>query len=246
MSQLNRILIKFKNVYNKIVKEQTIKICIYASLLIFLPGLLIAVLIAFFFGANSYSIIDNYISDLGSIRHTPAPLVLDTIAMVTGILIVPIFFYLAKIILSNNKEIIFNSNESILRRIFYVYIDINGFIGLFSLITASIGLFGIGLFSEDRTTELGLHIAFSGIVFGGLAIGALFNGIAIALKKTIFPRFLGIYMVIGPGTATILFMLHPESVTLQFLEWIMLFSAFFWLIPVVFIILNNFKLKQSH
>jgi len=242
MSQLNHIIIKFKNAYYKFVNEKAVKICIYASLLTFLPGLLIALLIAFFFGPNSYNIIDNYISDLGSIRYTPAPLILDTIAMVTAILLVPVYSYLAKIILSNTKDIIFNSNESILRRIFYTYIDIHGFFGFLSLITASIGLFGIGLFSEDRTTELGLHFTFSIIVFAGLAFGALFNGIAILLKKTIFPRFLGFYMMIGPFIVTILFIFPPNSVTLQFLEWTMLISAFLWLIPIAFIILNNFRI----
>lgn len=246
MSQGNLTLKKFKGIYNKLVKEKIIKISIYSSLMIFLPGLFIAVLIAFFFGPESYSIIDNYISDLGSIRFTPTPFILDTIAMLTAILLVPIYFYILKILLSNTKSIIFGSNESVIKKVFYIYIDIHAFLGLISLLTASIGLFGIGLFSEDRTTALGLHFIFSVIVFAGLAFGALFNGLAILLRDTIFPRLLGLYMMIGPFTSSILFVFPPNSVTLPFLEWIMLFSAFLWLIPVAFIILYKIRSINTH
>ena len=99
------------------------------------------------------------------------------------------------------------------------------------------------MFSEDRTTKLGLHFTFSVIVFAGLAIGAFFNGIAILfhLKKTLFPRLLGLYMMVGPFIATILFIFPPITTTRSFLEWMMLFSAFIWLIPVAFLILRSFK-----
>jgi hypothetical protein len=109
-------------------------------------------------------------------------------------------------------------------------------------------LFGIGLFSEDRTTELGLHFTFSIIVFAGLAFGALFNGIAILLKleKTIFPRLLGLYMMIGPFTASVLFVFPPNSVTRPFLEWMMLLAAVLWLIPQSLLILKNFKSTKSY
>ena len=139
-------------------------------------------LIAYFFGPESYNIIDNYISDLGSIRYTPAPFILDAIAMTTACFLVPIVFYITKVIVSDTKSIIFNSKESFFKRIFYIYIDLHAFFGLLSLLSGAVGLFGVGLFSEDRTTELGLHFTFSIIVFAGLAFGALFNGIAMLLK----------------------------------------------------------------
>jgi len=194
-------------------------------------------------GPESYNIIDNYISDLGSIRYTPAPFILDAIAMTTACFRVPVFFYIAKIIVSDTKNVIFNSNKSIFKRILCIYIDLHAFFGLLSLLSGAVGLFGIGLFSEDRTTELGLHFAFSIIVFAGLAFGALFNGIAILfkLKKTMFPRLLGLYMMVGPFTAGILFLFPPSSVTRPFLEWMMLLAAFLWLIPESLLILKNFK-----
>jgi hypothetical protein len=243
MSQINLLFMKTNRLFNHFLNQKLIKICIYVSILTFLPGLLIGVLIAYFFGPESYNIIDNYISDLGSIRYTPAPFVLDAITMTTACFLVPVFFYITKIIVSDTKNIIFNSNKSIFKRIFCIYIDLHAFFGLLSLLSGVVGLFGIGLFSEDRTTELGLHYTFSIIVFAGLAFGALFNGIAILLKlkKTMFPRLLGLYMMIGPFTASVLFLFPPNSVTRPFLEWMMLLAAILWLIPQSLLILKNFK-----
>ncbi len=243
MSQLNLLFMKINRLFNRFLNQKLIKICIYVSLLTFLPGLLIGLLIAYFIGPESYNIINNYISDLGSIRYTPAPFVLDAIAMTTACFLVPIYIYITKIIVSDTKNIIFNSNKSIFKRILCIFIDLHAFFGLLSLLSGAVGLFGIGLFSEDRTTELGLHFTFSIIVFAGLAFGALFNGIAILLKlkKTIFPRLLGLYMMIGPFTASVLFLFPPNSVTRPFLEWMMLLAAILWLIPQSLLILKNFK-----
>lgn len=243
MCQLNLLFMKINRLFNHFLNQKLIKICIYVSLITFLPGLLIGVLIAYFFGPESYNIIDNYISDLGSIRYTPAPFVLDAIAITTACFLVPVFFYITKIIVSDTKSIIFNSDKSIFKRIFCIYIDLNAFFGLLSLLSGAVGLFGIGLFSEDRTTELGLHYTFSIIVFAGLAFGALFNGITILLKlkKTMFPRILGLYMMVGPFIASVLFLFPPNSVTRPFLEWMMLLAASLWLVPESLLILKNFK-----
>jgi len=228
-------------IFNKIVQPKVVKICIYVSNILFLSGLLIGALIAVFFGPEGYNIIDNYISDLGSFRYTPTPFILDSIAMITAFFLVPIFFYLYKKLISGEKEIIFESSKPLSTRIFNLFITINIIMGLICLIIAAIGLFGIGLFSEDRTTELGLHYFFSIVVFAGLATGALFNGIAIFLKKSIYPRLLGLYMMIGPLTVALLFVFPPPSTTLPFLEWMMLFAAFLWLIPLSIIILKELR-----
>lgn len=229
------------HIFNKIVQPKIVKICIYVSNILFLSGLLIGALIAVFFGPEGYNIIDNYISDLGSFRYTPTPFILDSIAMITAFFLVPIFFYVYKKLISGKKDIIFDSSVPLPKRVFNLFIAINIFIGFICLIIAAIGLFGIGLFSEDRTTELGLHYFFSIVVFAGLATGALFNGIAIFLKKSIYPRLLGLYMMIGPITVALLFVFPPPSTTLPFLEWMMLFAAFLWLIPLSIIILKELR-----
>lgn len=231
-------------VFNKIVQPRVIKICIYVSNLLFLGGLLIGALIAVFFGPEGYNIIDNYISDLGSFRYTPTPFILDSIAMITAFFLVPIFLYSYKELIAGKKEVVFDSTNPFSKRIFNFFVLINIILGLVCLIIAAIGLFGIGLFSEDRSTELGLHYIFSIIVFTGLAAGALFNGIAILLKKSIYPRFLGAYMIVGPPTAAILFVFPPPLTTLPFLEWMMLFAAFLWLIPLSIIILQKLRKEK--
>ena len=230
-----------KGFLNKIVKPKIVKICIYLSLCLFLIGLLIGVIVAAVFGPEGYNIIDNYISDLGSFRYTPTPFILDSIAMITAFLLVPIFLYSYKNLISGIKKVVFNSNNSLSRRIFNAFIAFNIFLGLVCLIIAVVGLFGVGLFSEDRSTELSLHYIFSIIVFGGLATGALFNGLAILLRKSIYPRLLGLYMLIVPPTVAILFVFPPPMVTLPFLEWMMLFGAFLWLIPEALIILRKLR-----
>lgn len=231
-------------IFNKIVQPRVIKICIYVSNLLFLGGLLIGALIAVFFGPEGYNIIDNYISDLGSFRYTPTPFILDSIAMITAFFLVPIFLYSYKELIAGKKEVVFDSTNPFSKRIFNFFVLINIILGLVCLIIAAIGLFGIGLFSEDRSTELGLHYIFSIIVFTGLAAGALFNGIAILLKKSIYPRFLGAYMIVGPPTAAILFVFPPPLTTLPFLEWMMLFAAFLWLIPLSIIILQKLRKEK--
>jgi len=232
------------SILNKIVQPKVVKICIYVSNLLFLSGLLIGALIAVFFGPEGYNIIDNYISDLGSFRYTPTPFILDSIAMITAFFLLPIFLYSYKKLISGKKEIIFDSNKPLLKRIFNLFVAINVIIGLICLIVAAVGLFGIGLFSEDRTTELGLHYFFSIVVFSGLATGALFNGVAIVLKKSIYPRFLGAYMMVGPLTVALLFVFPPPSTTLPFLEWMMLFAAFLWLIPLSILILQKLRKEE--
>ncbi|MFX1356389.1 MAG: hypothetical protein ACFFA8_03815 [Promethearchaeota archaeon] len=197
---------------------------------IFLTGLLIGVIIAYVFGPESYNIWDNYISDLGSFRYTPVPFILDIIAMVTAVLLIPIFFYLSKEILSKEVPLLLNQNQALSRKIYHLIIIIFGFFGFIAFLFTVIGLFGIGLFSEDRTTELGLHFLFSIVVFSGLTFAALFNGVVILLKKTIFPKLMGLYMMIGPFTAGFLF-IFPPLYTRPFFEWMMLFAAFLWLIP---------------
>ena len=123
MRQLNLLFMKISRLFNHFLNQTLIKTCVYVSLITFLPGLLIGVLIAYFLGPESYNIIDNYVSDLGSIRYTPAPFVLDAIAMTTACFLIPVFFYIAKMIVSDTKNVIFNSNKSIIKRILCIYID---------------------------------------------------------------------------------------------------------------------------
>ncbi|NHJ25312.1 MAG: hypothetical protein EAX89_12095 [Candidatus Lokiarchaeota archaeon] len=231
----------FKRFYKLLVEPNLVKLTIRINLFTFIPGLAICVLIATLVGPQGYTIWNQYISDLGSLNVTPVPYLFDIIVMTGAILIIPAFLYNFKFLILNSPKIILDSNEKFLKRFFHLIIVFNAILGLFFLLVGSIGLFGIGIFSVDRTTQFNLHFIFSVLVFTGLIFGALFEGITITLKKAICPRFLGLYMIIGPFVAGLLFLNPPPIVTEPFLEWVMLFAQQIWLIPAAFYTLHQIK-----
>ena len=195
-----------------------------------------SVITAFFFGPESYNIWNNYISDLGSFNYTPLPFILDFIAMSTALLLIPIFIFFTRLLYKNPKEEIYG-----FWRIFYILMRVIIVIGFIFLILAVIGLFGIGLFSEDRTTELGLHIFFSYIVFGAFSFSAIFIGVVILLKKTPFFRPIGLFMIFSTPSMGILFIINPHFFTREFIEWMLFISIVIWLLPINFIIQKKVK-----
>ncbi|MFX1586552.1 MAG: DUF998 domain-containing protein [Promethearchaeota archaeon] len=242
MSQLNCIIIKFKNIYDKFLNEKVVKFCIISSLFIFLSGLFIATIIAVNFGPRGYNIWDNFISDLGSLRYTPAPFILDITFMITAVLQIPIYSYFIKQTLINHIKSNLNPNNNLIsKNVSFSTIKKVANISLLFLILSSISFFGVGVFSVDRPTILELHLIFSITLFTGLIFGAIFSGIVIFINQTRIPRFLGIYMAIGPITAGILYICPPPSVTRFFLEWIMLFATLIWAIPCLLIMLDQIK-----
>ncbi|MCJ7651763.1 MAG: hypothetical protein MUP85_24425, partial [Candidatus Lokiarchaeota archaeon] len=210
-----------------LVDPKIVRYAIIINLFTFIPGLILSVLLANFFGPLGYNILDNFISDLGSITYTPVPFIFDFIIIFGAILTIPAFLYNNKFLMEGTQEIIFNSAEKIWKRLYYLLIDISAILGFFFLLIGSVGMFGIGIFSIDRSPPI--HFFFSVFVFAGLIFGALFAGIAILLKKVICPHFLGLYMIIGPFMAGFLFLNPPVSISIQFLEWIMLFAQQIWL-----------------
>jgi hypothetical membrane protein len=89
----NVLEIQVEKFYRRLLKKKTIRICIYIEFIIFYPGLIIAIIIANNYSPNGYNLIQNYISDLGSIHFTPAPYIFNTIAIITSIIIIPIFLF---------------------------------------------------------------------------------------------------------------------------------------------------------
>ncbi|MFX0026188.1 MAG: hypothetical protein ACFE8M_07220 [Candidatus Hermodarchaeota archaeon] len=225
----------------KLNQPNIVKFCIISSLIIFLLGLFIATVIAVNFGPMGYNVWDNFISDLGSFRYTPAPLILDITLILTGVLQIPIFSYFIKQTLINHIKNNVNQNNITSKKVSFSTIKKVSNISLFFLILSSVSFFGAGVFSVDRTTILELHLIFAITHFTGIILGALFSGIVICINQTKFPRFLGIYMVIGPITIGILYLFPPPSITRFFLEWIMLFATLIWSIACLLIILNQIK-----
>ena len=230
--------------YKWLTKKEIVKISIIIDLILFLPGLFLCVIIAMVYGAQGYTIWANFISDLGSFNYTPLPILFDVILMITSVLIIPAFLYNYKYLTKNTKIIVYNPQEKPIRKIFHIIIYINALSGLILLLIGSIGMFGIGIFSEDRTTQFNLHFYFSILVFVGLIFGSMFVGVAIVLNKVICPRYLGLYMIFGPFITGYLYFNPPFMLTEPFLEWMMLFSFQIWLIPAAIFTLIQIK-KQS-
>lgn len=225
------------SINNRLTQPKIVRLCIIISFALFLPSLLVGSIIAMIWGPQGYSIWTNYISDLGSFNYTPAPFILDFSAMITSIFLIPVVLFFNKMLKTTS-----NREEGKKEQSEYRYIR---HLGLLFLFIGLIGFFGIGLFSEDRSTALGLHYLFSVVVFGGLTLGAFFSGIYIILEATIFRKFLGIYMTVIPLSTAILFLITPEPFTKQFLEWLMLFGILIWLLIVDLKMLSYLKHEDN-
>lgn len=225
-----------------LIDPKLVRISIIINLISFIPGLIICVIIANYFGPQGYNFLENFISDLGSSSYSPIPFIFDFIMVAGAIFTIPPFLYNNKFLMEGTKEIIFDSSAKKWRRVYYLFIAICSILGYFFLLIGSIGMFGIGIFSLERSPEI--HFIFSVLVFAGLIFGALFAGIAVFLKKVICPHYLGIYMVFGPFMAGFLYLNPPVSLSVQFLEWVMLFTQQIWLIPAGLFTLYHIKHKR--
>ena len=233
------IFIKMKknsrDIYNTLTKPKIVKISIYISLLTFLPGLITGLIVAINFGSLEYSVWYNWISDLGSLMYTPAPFILDLTCILSAIFIIPLILNLSRLYSSHQNLKLDKSKKEhyiiLFRRIF-------GYTGVVCLLIGVVGMFFVGVFSLDRS-PFDLHFYFATSAFGGFAFGAFFTGLAIVLRKRIFPKAVGYFMIFGPSTASILYLFCPAPLTRQFLEWILMFSSLSWYYVIVLITLQK-------
>lgn len=217
-----------KSLYEKITDPKVMRILIYVSMVVFLPGIVIAYIVAVATGGTSippgaYNMWNNYISDMGSFNYTAAPFILDYIEMITAVLFFPLFFFSKDLALEYlEKSGTTGSALKISKIVIYLR--------FFSLLVGAVGFFGVGLFSGDRDFPAGAHLFFSAVVFGGLAMGAFWFGLGVMLTESFMPKILGLFMFLGPITSVILFLVKPIP-SEPMLEWVMLFCIFFWIIP---------------
>ena len=198
-------------------------ICISLFLISIILGLIVAQ-----FDTDGFNIIENDISDLGTSNHTPIPLLLDFGAMSMGILLIPMVLYINKLLTSHSQ----NADKTKAERRLSSFFNALGTLGL---IVGLMGLFGLGLFSKDRTTELHLHANFAIVCFIGIISGGFFIGLTILFYPKIFSRVLGIYMIVIPPIPFFLLMFGQPPLS-PIYEWIMISSIFIWLIPMIIIV----------
>ncbi|HEY0088148.1 MAG TPA: DUF998 domain-containing protein, partial [Candidatus Lokiarchaeia archaeon] len=193
---------------------------------LYIALLVIAVIIAFLFGPESFNIWLHNISDLGSIRYSPAPYLYDLAGIIAGIFTIPFSFYMEKILapIPEKKDI---SSFSRLR------FRLGSYAFLFSII-GNIGYIMVGIFSEDRN-YFGLHNISSVLAFAGFVLGAFFMGWLIVLYDTKIPKIIGIYGILGPFSMSLVYLVVLFNfIQLEpFFEWILLFAVLGWLIPLI-------------
>ncbi len=226
----------------KLINPRVVRTLILLNMFIFLPGIAIAILLAVAFGGTkigpgTYNFMDNFISDLGSSRYTPAPWLLDVISMISAILLVPSLIYSKKI---TDQDI----REQTRSPAFIAAGKGGNWVGFAVLYVGIVGLFGIGLFSEDRSFG-GLHYLFSLVVFTGFAVGSSTLGIVGIINKTHIPKSLNLIMVAFPLLASTLYawnmLQEHQPFPKPLLEWLMLLSIFWWILPVGVILLRMGK-----
>ncbi|MFX1375361.1 MAG: DUF998 domain-containing protein [Promethearchaeota archaeon] len=229
---INHIRAKF---YSFVTDLKIVKRSIILVLILYISFLIIGIITAASLDPDGYSIWDNWISDLGSSDHTPAPILYDIACIIAGIMTIPLSFYMEALLAPlPRKTTLGEQHFSRLRFRF------SSFAFLFSII-GNFGYIGVGIFSADRDYEClsilgeGPHSIMSYLAFGGFTFGAFFMGWLIVLYNTNIPKILGIYSIFGPLITAILNLI--ESTPL--LEWLLLISILIWIIPLSIIILSK-------
>ena len=230
----NKLSMLGKRLYNQITDFQFVKICTSAVILIYIPLLIIGVFIAHFFDPDGYSIIDNWISDLGGIDHTPAPYLYDMACIVAGTATIPFTYYMERYLapFPQKVEHSFEGERWRLRL---------ASIAFFFSIIGNIGYIGVGIWSEDRDIPdllmgMGAHEIVSALAFGGFIFGGIFMGWIILLYNTKIPKYIGLYGVIGPFLIAIPYIIGTVPPSREFWEWSMLFAILLWIIPLAFVV----------
>ncbi|MHA1724797.1 MAG: hypothetical protein ACTSYC_00875 [Promethearchaeota archaeon] len=193
-------------------------------------SLIVAMIIAFYFGTCEYSLFFNWVGELGSSSCTPIPYLHDITSAAAGLLTIPFYFYLEKILAP------FPKNEKQLKRYSKLQQAIATY-ALLSCIIGNVGLIGTGIFSTERNL-LDLHFLFGSLAFCGHLVGATLIGIIILFYNVDIPKILGLYGTLGPLSAFIIFLLgyYARYLLTPFFEWMLLFSLLLFLITLATIV----------
>ncbi len=218
-----------RNIFKVLSNPRLLIVTSLGSIITFILGIIIAVIVANS-SPNGYNLIDNYISNLGSSKFTPAPFIFNGTCMITAVLLFCPILYFYNIIRNVIAEIPSSSSQSSKMRIFSA-------LGCICTLFAVIGIFMIGIYNEEHEAE---HVLFAAFGFGGLMIGGVFYGLLIALYPMPLPKWLGYYMCVGPIAAGILtgFSAPPSR---PFWEWISLFAVMAWLFYITYFIVIDAK-----
>ena len=229
---INKARSKF---YHKVTSYTFMKYSALFVLIGYMLLLIISVIVASLFNPDGYTILNNWISDLGSINHTPAPFLYDIASIIAGSMTLPLTFYLENLLAP-----LYHYDTDLLKKQHFsrLRFRLSSFAFLFSIM-GNFGYIGVGIFSADRNFSIlsilgeGPHNIMSYLAFGGFTFGAFFMGWLIVLYKTKIPKILGVYGILGPLITAILNLIYGTPL----LEWFLLFSILLWIIPLSLLVL---------
>ncbi len=229
-----------EKLYNKLTAPRTVRTCSYLVLILYIGLLVVAVIVAAVLDPP-YTVVDNWISDLGSSDHTPAPILYDLACICAGILTIPFSLYIEK-----HLAPIPRTAEDFPAPHRFSY-RLTG-AGYFFAMIGSLFYIGVGIWSGDRAEWYGLpmHVICSAAAFAGFAIAAIFLGIALMISdRKIVPSpfcyILGTYGVFIPISFAIFNFTGLPGFTGELLEWSLLWAIMGWIIP-----LSIFTLRHTH
>jgi hypothetical protein len=187
--------------------KNSLRIAMSIYLLLFLVSLVVAMNI------SGFNITKQVISDLGNSLCTPIPFLFDTACGIAGAITLPFSFYIYRVI--GKKD---NQRDRI-----------SSFVGLMCGIFGGLGYMGVGIFSLDRSGPNGIVHNMSAIIaFTGFVFSILFFSIPVFFHTNVLFKLFGTCGIVLP---LVMFFLNGIIPT-PFLEWMLLFSIFFHIIPL--------------
>jgi len=212
-----------------LLSPMVVKFCIISASVVWISCLVIAYLVAQLDQAGpgydpaGYNFMINYISDLGSLRFTPMPILLDFAMMETSLLMIPAIFYLRGVLKGADKS----KGRSVLANLTAL-----------CMIVAICGLFLTGVFSEDVGEQFDELFPFGYPWHDIMADFAftffMISGILVATQFILFPDILR--EEIGIKRVTL------ARVLLAINSWILtpIFFGFFYTVPYLWAINEPF------
>lgn len=232
-----------ERLYEFVTNPRTVRVSTYLILGLYIGLVIIGVIIATALDPDGYNVFDNWISDLGSSNHTPAPILYDLACISAGILTIPFHYYLERYLAPLPKTPNdFEKNRVPGHRWSFRLMGA----GFFFSFIGSIFYIGVGIWSGDRSELNGIpmHEICSIGAFLGFAFAAIFVGLTLTISdRRIVPSpfnyILGTYGVYVPITVAILNITGFPGATGPLLEWSLLWAILGWIVPLSFFVLRH-------
>ncbi len=148
-----------------------------------------------------YSIVTNVISDLGGSHATAMPFIFDTVCIMGGLLMIPLYYLISEWLSNKDNRI----SKAVLK---------SGIIGTF-------GYIFVGVFSMDRGGPYQiLHCIAAVFAFGGFMLSSFFLGIYLAKQNKSKLKYFGYFGIFFPFIMMILW----GVCLISLFEWLLFLS----------------------